>query len=51
MSSSVFCDRILLIEDGKVVDYDSHANLMEKKDSLYYKLFTTQAKNYQLDIA
>lgn len=51
MSSSVFCDRILLIEDGKVADYDSHANLMEKKDSLYYKLFTSQARNYQLDMA
>ena len=51
MSSSVFCDRILLIEDGKVADYDSHANLMEKKDTLYYKLFTSQARNYQLDMA
>lgn len=49
MSSSVFCDRILLIEDGKVADYDSHKNLMEKKDSLYYKLFNSQAVNYQLD--
>lgn len=48
MSSSVFCDRILLIENGTVVDYDSHRNLMEKKDSLYYKLFASQAVNYQL---
>lgn len=49
MSSSVFCDRILLIENGTVVDYDSHRNLMEKKESLYYKLFTSQAENYQLN--
>lgn len=49
MSSSVFCDRILLIENGTVADYDSHRNLMEKKDSLYYKLFNSQAVNYQLD--
>ena len=49
MSSSVFCDRILLIENGTVVDYDSHGNLMDKKDSLYYKLFNSQAMNYQLN--
>lgn len=49
MSSSVFCDRILLIENGSVADFDTHKNLMEKKDSLYYKLFTSQVVNYQLN--
>ena len=49
LSSSVFCDRVLLIQDGHTVDFDTHANLMKKKDSLYFKMFTTQAKNYQLD--
>lgn len=49
MSSSVFCDRILLIENGTVVDFDTHKKLMEKKDSLYYKLFNSQAVNYQLN--
>ena len=49
MSSSVFCDRILVIESGTVADFDTHKNLMEKKDSLYYKLFNSQAVNYQLN--
>jgi ABC-type multidrug transport system fused ATPase/permease subunit len=49
MSSSVFCDRILIIDQGTVADYDSHTNLMQKTDSLYYKLFTSQAKNYQIN--
>ncbi|HHU28304.1 TPA: ABC transporter ATP-binding protein [bacterium] len=48
MSSSVFCDKILVIEEGKVKDYDTHSNLMKKTDSLYYKLFNSQAKNYSL---
>ncbi len=48
MSSSTFSDRILLIENGGVVDFDSHANLMKKEDSLYYKLFMAQAVNYQI---
>ncbi|WDV44225.1 ABC transporter ATP-binding protein [Clostridiaceae bacterium M8S5] len=48
MSSSVFCDRILLLQNGSIADYDTHSNLMIKKDSLYYKLFNSQAKNYEI---
>lgn len=49
MSSSVFCDKILIVDQGKIADYDSHEALLEKKDSLYYKLFNSQAVNYQVD--
>ena len=49
MSSSVFCDRILLINQGQMEAFDSHENLMKRRDSLYFKLFTTQAKNYRLE--
>lgn len=49
MSSSIFCDRVLVIENGKVTAYDTHPNLMKNNNSLYYKLFTSQAKNYQID--
>ena len=48
MSSSVFCDKILLLQDGEIKAFDSHANLM-KQNNLYSELFTTQAKNYQVD--
>lgn len=51
MSSSTFSDKILLIENGEVVDFDSHVNLMEKEESLYYKLFMAQARNYELEMA
>lgn len=47
MSSSVFCDKILVLNHGVVEDYLPHKQLMKKKESLYYKLFTTQAQNYQ----
>jgi ATP-binding cassette subfamily B protein/ATP-binding cassette subfamily C protein len=47
MSSSVFCDKILVIENGEIIDFDSHKKLMLKTESLYYKMFTTQAKNYR----
>jgi ABC-type multidrug transport system fused ATPase/permease subunit len=51
MSSSVFCDKILIIDGGTVADFDTHENLMKKTDSLYYKLFHSQAENYKLNIA
>lgn len=46
MSSSIFCDKILLLNNGKVEDFAPHKELIKKKESLYYKLFTSQAKNY-----
>lgn len=46
MSSSVFCDKILVLNGGKVEAYDSHKNLMKDENSLYYKLFNAQAVNY-----
>ena len=48
MSSSVFCDKILIINDGTVADFDTHENLMRKTESLYYKLFMSQAENYKI---
>lgn len=51
MSSSVFCDKILIIDGGTVADYDTHENLMKKTESLYYKLFQSQADNYRVETA
>lgn len=48
MSSSVFCDKILIIDGGMVADFDTHENLMQKTESLYYKLYMSQAENYKL---
>lgn len=46
MSSSVFCDKILVIDQGRVSAFDTHHNLMQG-DNSYRQLFETQAKNYQ----
>ena len=47
MSSSIFCDKILVLDNGEIVAYDTHKELMKQEDGLYYKLFTSQAKNYK----
>jgi len=46
MSSSTFCDRILLLQDGRAAAFDSHHNLM-RGHNLYRQLFEAQAQNYR----
>jgi len=47
MSSSVFCDRILVISNGKIESFGTHRELMKNENSTYYRLFSSQAKNYR----
>jgi len=49
MSSSVFCDKIIVINNGIIEAYDTHNKLMENTEGLYYKLFSSQASNYRLE--
>lgn len=46
LSSTKFCDRILFIKDGKVIEEGSHYDLMAKEGE-YRDLFQIQAKYYQ----
>ncbi|PAT01120.1 hypothetical protein CI105_08295 [Candidatus Izimaplasma bacterium ZiA1] len=47
MSSSIFCNRIIVLSDGSIVANDSHPNLMKNKTGIYYKLFNAQSNYYQ----
>jgi ABC-type multidrug transport system fused ATPase/permease subunit len=47
MSSSVFCDRILVISAGKIEAFGTHRELMKNEGSTYYRLFSSQAENYK----
>lgn len=46
MSSSRFTDKILLLDEGKIVAYDTHENLM-RNENTYSRLFKSQAKYYK----
>src|SRR5699024_7584791 len=46
LASTSFCDKIALLDGGRIVEYGSHRELMAK-DGLYKKMFTTQAKYYK----
>lgn len=46
LASTRFCDRIVLIEDGKIVEEGTHAELLARQGR-YYELYETQAKYYR----
>lgn len=49
LSSCRFCDKIIVINEGKIVQEGSHNDLINNTDGLYYKLWSTQAENYKLN--
>lgn len=46
LSSCKLSDRILVFEDGNIVQEGTHTELLKDKEKLYYKMFSTQAHNY-----
>lgn len=48
MSSSVFCDRIIVLDEGRIQAMGSHHALMQDREGLYYRLFQSQAEHYRL---
>jgi len=45
LSSTRFCDKIIVLDNGEIVESGTHEALM-KKDGLYAKMFNSQAKYY-----
>ena len=46
LASTRFCDRIILIDGGKIVEAGTHTELLQRQGA-YYELFETQAKYYR----
>ena len=49
LSSTHFCDRIIVINNGTVFEDGTHQSLMAKESGIYKKMFTTQAAHYFSD--
>lgn len=45
LSSATIADKILVIDDGNLIEIGSHSELMARKGK-YFELFTTQSKRY-----
>lgn len=46
LTSTQFCDRILVLKDGEICESGNHASLMER-DGIYARLYRLQAKYYE----
>lgn len=46
LASTRFCDTILMLQDGSILEEGSHQELIRKKGA-YYELFELQAKSYR----
>lgn len=49
LSSCRFTDKIIVLENGELIEYGSHDELMAKK-GLYHRLFESQAQNYEKEV-
>lgn len=47
MSSTKFCNDIIVLDKGKIIEEGSHEELMKIKDGIYQELFNAQAKYYK----
>ena len=46
MSSCRFCERIIVFDDGTIVQQGNHDSLMKDKKGIYFQLFNAQAQYY-----
>ena len=49
LASTGFCDRIILLEYGKIIEDGSHEELMNMRGR-YYEMYEVQSKYYQDDL-
>ena len=49
LASTRFCDRIILVEGGKIAEEGTHEALMAQGGA-YAALFAVQSKNYQEEV-
>ena len=48
LSSCRFCDRIIVFNDGHIIEDGSHDELMKDTNGFYFNMYNTQAKHYKL---
>lgn len=47
LSSCVFCDEVVVFDNGYIVQHDTHRNLLNDKNGKYFELWNAQAQYYK----
>ena len=47
LTSCIFCDEVVVLDKGKIVEHDTHKNLLLNKNGKYYELWNAQAQYYK----
>ena len=47
LSSCIFCDEVVVFDNGHIVQHDTHKDLLEDKKGKYYELWHAQAQYYK----
>lgn len=51
LASTKFCDDIIYLEDGEILERGSHEELIKKEHGKYQKMFLAQGKYYKIGVA
>lgn len=46
MSSCLFCDEIIVFDEGRIVEYGSHDQLVADEEGVYHRMWEAQAQYY-----
>jgi len=47
LSSCVFCDEVVVFDNGRIVQHDTHKNLLKDEKGKYFELWNAQAQYYK----
>lgn len=47
LSSCVFCDEVVVFDNGHIVQHDTHKNLLKDENGKYFELWNAQAQYYK----
>ena len=50
LSSCRYCDEIVVLNQGRIVQQGNHEKLLNQKEGLYYVMWHTQAKQYEIEM-
>ena len=47
LSSCIFCDEVVVFDNGQIVQHDTHKNLLKDEKGKYFELWNAQAQYYK----